>query len=158
MNTNYEYLNENFQSNPQYYGNYDKNVKAIRGGGVITPSNPPNRNSTTDTIKNTWNYALTPNPPVPPMFKSVYYSEPNLTTGYLSSNNYVSGNNDDDKFIGNYYYPSQQIDNVVISNNSDEQDILNDSNLLIKVFLSYFVLKDKITKSTFNIIRNFLFY
>jgi len=90
----------------KYYGNYDKNIKSIKGGGVITPRNPPNKMSTTDTIKNTWNDDIIP---TPPLYKSTYYSNKNLTDGYLSDENYVV----EDKQISNYYYPSQKFDKVV---------------------------------------------
>ena len=92
--------------NYKYYGNYNKNIKSIGGGGVITPSNPPNRPNTTSTIKNTWNNEITP---TPPLFKSVYYSDENLTNGYLNKNNYVV----EDKSISDYYYPSQKFDKVI---------------------------------------------
>lgn len=92
--------------NYKYYGNYDKNVKSIRGGGVITPTNPPNRTRTTDTIKNTWDKNIIP---TSPLFKTVYYSDKNLTNGYLNKNNFVM----EDKSISNYYYPSQKFDKVV---------------------------------------------
>ena len=81
----------------KYYGNYDKIIKSIRGGGVITPNNPPNRINTTDTIKNTLNNKITP---TSPLYKSTYYSNKNLTNGYLNDNNYVLK----DKSISNYYY------------------------------------------------------
>lgn len=90
----------------KYYGNYDKNVKSIRGGGVITPTNPPNRTRTTDTIKNTWDENIIP---TPPLYKTTYYSDKNLTNGYLNKDNYVL----EDETISNYYYPSQKFDKVV---------------------------------------------
>lgn len=93
----------------KYYGNYDKNIKSIRGGGVITPSNPPNRRTTNETIKNTWNNLIKPSTPTPPLFKTVYYSNKNLTNGYLNTDDYVLEN----KEIGNYYYPSQKFDKVI---------------------------------------------
>jgi hypothetical protein len=92
--------------NYKYYGNYDKNIKSIRGGGVITPSNPPNRTNTTDTIKNTWYNEIKP---IPPLFKTVYYSDKNLTNGYLNEDNYVI----EDKYISDYYYPSQKLNKVI---------------------------------------------
>jgi len=109
--------------NYNYYGNYDKNVKAIKGGGVITPSNPPNRKNTTGTINNTWKKNINP---VPPLFKSKYYSVPDLTNGYLNSNNFVV--NDD--YISDYYYPSQKLDKVDTINNKTKKkkNIINNSN------------------------------
>jgi uncharacterized protein YfkK (UPF0435 family) len=89
----------------KYYNNYDKNVKAIRGGGVITPTNPPNAMSKTGTITNTLKNNIIP---VPPMYKSKYYSNPDLTNGYLNENNYI----DEDKYISDYYFPSQKLNKV----------------------------------------------
>lgn len=90
----------------KYYGNYDKNIKAIRGGGVITPSNPPNREYTTDTIKKTWYDSVVP---TPPLFETVYYSNKNLSNGYLNTNNYVIKKEP----ISDYYYPSQKFNKVI---------------------------------------------
>lgn len=92
--------------NYKYYGNYDKNVKSIRGGGVIMPTNPPNRTRTTGTIKNTWDENIIP---TPPLYKTTYYSDKNLTDGYLNKDNYVT----EDETISNYYYPSQKFDKVI---------------------------------------------
>lgn len=86
------------------YDKYDKNIKAIKGGGVIVPSNPPSAKKT-DTISDVWKNNIIP---VPPTFKYKYYSNPNLTNGYLNENNYV----ENDKYISDYYYPSQKLDNV----------------------------------------------
>ena len=112
-------------NNYKYYDNYDKNVKAIRGGGVITPANPPNKKKTTDTIKNIWNDDIIP---TPPLYKSVYYSDKNLTNGYLNDDNYV----DENESISDYYYPSQKFNDVINlknnGNNENEKKILNDLN------------------------------
>ena len=98
----------------KYYGNYDKNIKAIKGSGVITPSNPPNKKYTTDTIKNTWNKNVNY---MPPTYIAKYYSDPDLTNGYLNSKNYVDKNNN----INDYYYPSQKINKISFNkNNSNE--------------------------------------
>ena len=106
-----------------YHGNYDKNIKAIRGGGVITPSNPPNRSSTTGTINNTWDKNITP---TPPLFESVYYSNKILTDGYLNPNNYVVHNDD----ISDFYFPSQNFNKVtnLKSNQILKKKYLNNSN------------------------------
>lgn len=101
----------------KYYGNYDKNVKSIRGGGVITPSNPPNRTRTTDTIKNTWDENIVP---TPPLYKTTYYSDKNLTNGYLNKDNYVL----EDETISNYYYPSQKFDKVINLKKSESKNKL----------------------------------
>lgn len=110
----------------KYYGNFDKNIKAIKGGGVITPSNPPNRQNQTGTVNNTWNNLITP---TPPLYKNVYYSDKNLTNGYLNQNNYVVENNS----ISDYYYPSQKFDkvnNLTTKKNKKikKEKILNDLN------------------------------
>ena len=102
----------------KYYNKYDKNIKAIMGGGVITPSNPPNTQSTTDTITNTWKKNIIP---VPPLYKTKYYSNPDLTSGYLNEHNYI----DSDDYISNYYYPSQQIDSVNFINKNTNIDKKN---------------------------------
>lgn len=94
----------------KYYDKYDKNIIGIRGGGSITQSEPPTRHSRTDTIKNTWNKNLRP---IPPTFKKIYYSEPNLTNGYLNKNNYVINH----KNINDSYYPSQKINKINLINN-----------------------------------------
>ena len=94
----------------KYYDKYDKNIIGIRGSGSITQSEPPMRHSRTDTIKNTWNKNLRP---IPPTFKKIYYSEPNLTNGYLNKNNYVINH----KNINDSYYPSQKINKINLINN-----------------------------------------
>jgi len=111
----------NSDDNYKYYGNYDKNIKSIKGGGVITPSNPPNRKKTTGTVKNTWNKNIKI---TPPLYKSVYYSDPLLTNGYLNSNNYIISNDN----ISDYYYPSQKLDPVIIDDNPQTQNIINNLN------------------------------
>lgn len=110
----------------KYYGNYDKNIKSIKGGGVITPSNPPNKMSTTYSIKNIWNDEIIP---TPPLYKSTYYSNKNLTDGYLNEDNYVVEN----KPISDYYYPSQKFNKVINIKDSNgdnkiKKEILNDLN------------------------------
>ena len=105
----------------KYYDKYDKNIKAIKGGGVITPSNPPNRHSTTDTVDNTWKKNIIP---VPPTFKSKYYSNPDLTNGYLNENDYV----ENDDYISDYYYPSQKMDRIDFINNNTNTIIKNKIN------------------------------
>lgn len=104
--------------NYKYYGNYNKNIKSIRGGGVITPSNPPNRTSSTNTIKNTWDENIIP---TPPLFETVYYSDKNLTNGYLNKDNFVIK----DKSISNYYYPSQKFDKVINLKKNKSKNKLN---------------------------------
>ena len=113
-------MNYNNDTIYKYYGNYDKNIKAIKGGGVIVPSNPPNREKTTETINSTWKKNIKP---INPLFKSKHYSDPNLTNGYLNQNNYVTP----DENISDYYYPSQKINKVFILDNDDtlEQNIVN---------------------------------
>lgn len=115
--------NEYDNSKYVYHGNYDKNIKAIRGGGVITPSNPPNRTDTTVTINNTWGNNIKP---VPPLYESVYYSDKILTDGYLNQNNYVEKND----YISDYYYPSQNFDKVINlgDNNNLKKKYLNNIN------------------------------
>lgn len=107
----------------KYYGNYDKNIKAIKGSGVITPSNPPNRTNTTGTINNKWNNNIIT---TPPLQKSIYYSNKILTNGYLNQNNYID---DDDKTISNYYYPSQNLNNVNNLNKLDKNYLKKKKNL-----------------------------
>ncbi len=128
---NYDYINEyeffesdsnhnkqtNFKKPNRYYGNYDTNIKAIRGGGVITPSNPSNRTNTVESISGNWRPDQTP---TPPLFKSVYYSEPNLTNGYLNGKNWVSQTPNTIGQISDYYYPSQKFDDVKIIKENKE--------------------------------------
>ena len=99
----------------KYYENYDKNIKSIKGGGVITPSNPPNKMSTTNTIKNTWNDDIIP---TPPLYKSTYYSNKNLTDGYLNDENNVVEN----KSISDFYYPSQKFNKVTNIKDSNKNN------------------------------------
>lgn len=89
----------------KYYGNYDWDIKSIKGGGVITPSNPPNRAKRTSSIKNTWRKGIIP---TPPLYKTTYYSDKNLTSGYLNPNSFV----EIDEAISDYYYPSQAFNHV----------------------------------------------
>lgn len=107
-------------NNYKYYGNYNKNIKAIKGGGVITPANPPNRTKTTESIKNTWDEEIIP---TPPLSKTVYYSNKNLTNGYLNENNFVLKSDE----INDYYYPSQKFNNVInLKKKISKESILND--------------------------------
>jgi len=113
-------------NNNKYYSNYDKNIKSIKGSGVITPSNPPNKTKTTNSINNIWDDEIIP---TPPLNKLVYYSDKNLTSGYLNENNYVVKN----QSISDYYYPSQKFDKVInLKNNKKKIKIqkikLNDTN------------------------------
>jgi len=89
----------------KYYGNYNKNIKSTIGGGVITPSNPTNKIKSTYSINNTWDDEIIP---TPPLNKYVYYSDKNLTNGYLNKNNYL----ETDDSISEYYYPSQKFNKV----------------------------------------------
>ena len=111
-------------NNYKYYGNYDKNIKSIRGGGVITQSNPPNRITTTNTIKNTWDNMITP---TTPLFKTVYYSDKNLTNGYLNDDNYVLEN----KSISDYYFPSQKFDKVINLKKNKSKNKLNEQEIYL---------------------------
>ena len=103
----------------KYYGNYDKNIKAIKGSGVITPSNPPNRTNRVETIKNTWNNGIQP---TIPLSQTVYYSDKNLTSGYLNTNDFVEDGTNQP--ISNYYYPSQKFNNVIIKPNKKKVNFL----------------------------------
>ena len=120
----------NNDNNYKYYSNYDKNVKTIRGGGVITPSNPPNKKKTTGTINNTWKKNIIP---TSPLFKSKYYSNPDLTNGYLNSDDFVTT----DKYISNYYYPSQKLDKVNIIDDNVNINVKNLSSIQNQINSSY---------------------
>jgi hypothetical protein len=115
---------------PKYYSNYDKNIKAIGGSGVITPRNPPLMNKTTYSINNSFRKNILP---VPPMFKTKYYSEPNLTNGYLNADNYIEYDSNIKNSQSDYYYPSQKIDNIKILDGTPDielKNFLNHSNPL----------------------------
>ena len=106
----------------KYYANYNKNIKSTIGGGVITPSNPPNKIKSTYSINNTWDDEVIP---IPPLNKYVYYSDKNLTNGYLNKNNYL----ETDDSISEYYYPSQKFNKVNnIKKNNPKKIKLNNSN------------------------------
>ena len=91
----------------QYYGNYDKNIISVKGGGKITQNKPANRSSRQGVIssefKNGVNY-------MPPLEKITIRGDKLENNGYVNPNNFV----EEDNNSHNYYYTSQQMNQVNI--------------------------------------------
>lgn len=96
----------------KYYGNYEVNIKGIRGGGTILPSKPANREKTVESIGKTFSPFIA-NKNIP-LEKTVYYSNPILTNGYLQP--YPTTEKLSKQVVSDYYYPSQKFDPVVNTN------------------------------------------
>ena len=90
-------------SHPQYHGNYNKNIKSVRGSGVITQHQPANRYHTTSTITDTVNNNI------PPLYPITQAKSPQSTGGYLNDKNYIVNPHK----LNKTYYPAQQIQTPV---------------------------------------------
>jgi hypothetical protein len=109
----------------QYYGNYDKNIISVKGGGKVTQNKSSSKSNRMGIIspefKNDVNY-------MPPLSKITNRGNKINTNAYINPDNYVK--EDDDS--NNYYYTSQQINDVNIINkqeaNSSIGRILNMEN------------------------------
>ena len=88
---------------PRYFGNYNKNVKATRGAGTITPRQPANRYGTTATINNN----VRDN--IPPLYPITQAKSPQSTGGYLNDKNYIKN----PQKLSKAYYPAQQLQTPV---------------------------------------------
>jgi hypothetical protein len=112
-------------SNPsKYYTKYNKNIKAIKGSGVITQRPPKDTSETTGTIKETLHDDIVY---MPPLNLRTWDNDEQNTNGYLNSKDYVDYVPDIDK----YYYTTQQMDEVVVKKRSDSNS--NDKSDPIKL-------------------------
>jgi hypothetical protein len=91
----------------RYHGNYNKNVKAINGSGVITPRQPANRKYATSIINDNVNNNISP------LYPITQANSPQSTGGYLNSKNYIRN----PIKLNKTYYPSQEIQTPVVVNN-----------------------------------------
>lgn len=100
-------------SNPsKYYSKYNKNIKAIKGSGVVTPRPPKDTSDTTGTVKETLHEDIMY---MPPLYLRTWDNDEQNTNGYLNSSDYVNYVPDIDK----YYYTTQQLDKVDVKKRSD---------------------------------------
>ena len=100
-------------SNPsKYYTKYNKNIKAIKGSGVITQRPPKDTSETTGTVKETLHDDIVY---MPPLNLRTWDNDDQNTNGYLNSNDYVNYVPDIDK----YYYTTQQMGDVIVKKRSD---------------------------------------
>ena len=102
-----------FANPSKYYTKYNKNIKDIKGAGVVTPRSPKDTNNTTDTIKETLHDDIIY---MPPLYLRTWDNDEQNTNGYLNANDYVDYVPDIDK----YYYTTQQIDKVVVKKRSEK--------------------------------------
>ena len=102
-----------FANPSKYYTKYNKNIKDIKGSGVVTPRPPPNTTNTTDTVKETLHDDIIY---MPPLYLRTWDNDEQNTNGYLNANDYVDYVPDIDK----YYYTTQQLDNVVVKKRSEK--------------------------------------
>lgn len=95
----------------QYYGNFDKNIISVKGGGKVTPNRESNYKKMgviTSKFKNNVNY-------MPPLAQIINRNNKIHTNAYVNPNNYI----EEDDNSNNYYYTSQQMNNVNIINEED---------------------------------------
>jgi hypothetical protein len=102
-----------FTNPSKYYTKYNKNIKDIKGSGVVTPRGPRDTNNTTDTVKETLHDDIIY---MPPLYLRTWDNDEQNTNGYLNQNDYVDYVPDIDK----YYYTTQQLDNVVVKKRSEK--------------------------------------
>jgi hypothetical protein len=105
-NNNFETF-DNTEQSFKYYTKYNKNIKAIRGSGVVTKRGPPDTNKSYDTIKEVLNDDIQS---IPPLYPRTWDNDPQETSGYLNDLDHVDYVPDIDK----YYYTAQQMDEVVL--------------------------------------------
>lgn len=91
----------------KYYTKFNKNIKAIRGSGVVSKRGPPDTNKSYDTIKEVLNDDIQA---IPPLYPRTWDNDPQETSGYLNDLDKVDYVPDIDK----YYYTAQQMDEVVL--------------------------------------------
>lgn len=94
-----------FTNPSKYYTRYNRNIKAIRGSGVVTPRPPKDSNYSTGTIKET---LVDDIEYMPPFYLRTWDNDEQNTNGYLNEKDYVDYVPDIDK----YYYTTQQMDKV----------------------------------------------
>ncbi len=89
----------------KYYTKYNRDIKSIRGAGVITKRGPPDTNETVGTIREILDDDLEA---TPPLYPRTWQYDSEQTSGYLNELDYLDYVPDIDK----YYYTSQQIDDI----------------------------------------------
>ncbi len=95
-------------SNPsKYYTKYNKNIKSIKGSGVVTSRPPKDSDQTTGTIKQTLHDDIAY---MPPFYLRTWDNDKQNTNGYLNEKDYVDYVPDIDR----YYYTTQQMDKATI--------------------------------------------
>lgn len=127
-----------FTNPSKYYTKYNKNIKDIKGSGVVTPRPPFNTSNTTDTVKETLHDDIVY---MPPLYLRTWDNDEQNTNGYLNPNDYVDYVPDIDK----YYYTTQQMDNVIVKKRTDKN--LNDPSDPIKLPPPLITTKPKIIKN-----------
>lgn len=96
-----------FTNPSKYYTRYNRNIKAIKGSGVITPRPPKDSDQTTGTVKET---LVNDIQYMPPFYLRTWDNDEQNTNGYLNEKDYV----DYVPEIDRYYYTTQQMDKVVV--------------------------------------------
>ncbi len=108
-------------SNPsKYYTKYNRNIKSIRGSGVVTPRPPKDTDKTTDDIKETLHDNIAY---MPPLYVRTWDNDKQNTNGYLNEKNYVDYIPENDR----YYYTTQQMDKVTIRERGSNKPYKKDS-------------------------------
>lgn len=96
-----------FTNPSKYYTRYNRNIKGIKGSGVVTPRPPKDSDQTTGTVKET---LVDDIQYMPPFYLRTWDNDEQNTNGYLNEKDYV----DYVPEVDRYYYTTQQMDKVVV--------------------------------------------
>jgi len=132
-----------FTNPSKYYTRYNRNIKGIKGSGVVTPRPPKDSCVTTGTVKET---LVDDIEYMPPLYLRTWDNDKQNTNGYLNEKDYVDYVPDIDK----YYYTTQQMDNVIVKDRSISSK-LDNSNYPIKLPPPLVTTKNKINIKDYNI-------
>lgn len=135
-----------FTNPSKYYTRYNRNIKGIKGSGVVTSRPPKDSCVTTSTVKET---LVDDIEYMPPFYLRTWDNDKQNTNGYLNEKDYVDYVPDIDK----YYYTTQQMDNVTVKDRNISLN-LDNSNYPIKLPPPLVTTKNKIKDSTIKIDNN----
>ena len=109
-----------FNNPSKYYTKYDKNIKSIKGSGVVTSRPPKDTNQTTGIVKETLHENIAY---MPPFYLRTWDNDKQNTNGYLNEKDYV----DYVPEIDRYYYTTQQMDKATIRERGSNKPYENDA-------------------------------
>ncbi len=119
---------EDIEDTNKYYTKYNRDIKSIRGAGVITKRGPPNTNKTVGTVREILDEDIQATPPLYPV---TWQFDAEQTSGYLNEYDYLDYVPD----INKYYYTAQQIDDIDVRKNKKTKtnEIIKNNNEIIKL-------------------------